>query len=250
MPAGPGSGSAHLGRPGQGRVAPVAGAGATGRGGRRRGTCRARCARRPGRRPARWPTPAPRRRRLRPRPTARSWSPGLVNGGASGGRCPPGGRGGQPSCHIRLILREAADAVASGALASEEGAVLLQVGADQESQGGVTTAVVRPGLLPMAVSATAGETALPVGVELVGWLGGPAGRAALARRPTGRIRVGTLVAHLGGSFQVLGSRRSATCAGAALVGRADGPPFSPSLARAAIGGQWVCGIESYERTRL
>ena len=35
-----------------------------------------------------------------PRPTARSWSPGLVNGGASGGRCPPGGSGGQASCHI------------------------------------------------------------------------------------------------------------------------------------------------------
>src|SRR4029453_15976453 len=36
-----------------------------------------------------------------PRPRARSWSPGLVNGEASGGRCPPGGVGGQASCHIR-----------------------------------------------------------------------------------------------------------------------------------------------------
>ena len=40
-----------------------------------------------------------------PRPTARSWSPGLVNGGESGGRCPPGGSGGQPSCHIRATPR-------------------------------------------------------------------------------------------------------------------------------------------------
>src|ERR671912_417697 len=80
-----------------------------------------------------------------PTPTARSWSPGLVNGGASGGRCPPGGSGGQPSCHIRLTLRDAADAVASGPLGGEEGAVLLEVGADQKPQGGVTTAVSRPG---------------------------------------------------------------------------------------------------------
>jgi hypothetical protein len=65
--------------------------------------------------------------------------------------------------------------MASGALASEEGAILLQVGTDQEPQSSVTAAVVRPGLLPMAVSATAGEAALPVGVELVDGLDGPAG---------------------------------------------------------------------------
>src|SRR5215211_1247182 len=40
-----------------------------------------------------------------PTPTARSWSPGLVNGGASGDRCPPGGNDGQDSCHIRVTPR-------------------------------------------------------------------------------------------------------------------------------------------------
>jgi hypothetical protein len=201
----------------------------------------------PKARPANWPvahTSAP-ALAVAPRPTARSWSPGLVNGGASGGRCPPGGRGGQPSCHIRLTPRNAADAVASGALGGEEGPVLLQVSADQEPQGGVTTAVVRPGLLPMAVSATTGEAASPICIELVDWLDDPAGCAALARRPTGHARVGTLVAHLGGSFQVPGSRRSATCAGAALVGRVDGPPSS--LGRRRRTGL-ACGIDSYERT--
>ena len=65
--------------------------------------------------------------------------------------------------------------MASGALGGEEGAILLLVGADQESQGGVTTAVVRPSLLPMAVSATTGEAASPIGIELVGGLDGPTG---------------------------------------------------------------------------
>jgi hypothetical protein len=65
--------------------------------------------------------------------------------------------------------------VVSGALGSEEGAVLLHVGADEEAQGGVAAAVVRSGLLPVAVSAATGEAALPVGVELVGWLDGLAG---------------------------------------------------------------------------
>jgi hypothetical protein len=62
-----------------------------------------------------------------------------------------------------------------GALRSEEGAVFLHVGGDEESQGGVAAAVVRPGLLPVAGSATTGEAASPVGVELVDGLGGPAG---------------------------------------------------------------------------
>jgi hypothetical protein len=65
--------------------------------------------------------------------------------------------------------------VASGALGGEEGPVLLQVSANQEPQRGVTTAVVRPGLLPMAVSATTGEAAAPICIELVGWLDDPAG---------------------------------------------------------------------------
>src|SRR6266508_1786663 len=61
----------------------------------------------PKARPASWPlahtrAPAP---AVAPRPTARSWSTGLVNGGASGGRCPPGESGGQPSCHIRATPR-------------------------------------------------------------------------------------------------------------------------------------------------
>src|SRR6266511_3730256 len=137
-----------------------------------------------------------------PRPTARSWSPGLVNGGASGGRWPPGGSGGQESCHIRLTPRDAAVAVASGALGGEENAVFLQVGRDEEPQGGVATPVVRPSLLSMAVPAPAGEAASPIGIELVDGLGGPAGWAALAGGPAGHAGVGTLVAHLGGSFQV------------------------------------------------
>jgi len=65
--------------------------------------------------------------------------------------------------------------MAPGALGGEEGAVLLQVGADQEPQGGVAAAVVRAGLLAMAVSAATGEAASPVGVELVDGLAGPAG---------------------------------------------------------------------------
>jgi hypothetical protein len=57
----------------------------------------------PKARPAAWPvahTSAP-ALAAAPTPTARSWSPGLMNGGASGGRWPPGGWGGQASCHIR-----------------------------------------------------------------------------------------------------------------------------------------------------
>jgi hypothetical protein len=65
--------------------------------------------------------------------------------------------------------------MASGALGGEEGAILLLVGADQEPQGGVTTAVVRSGLLPMAVSATARKAATPIGIELVDGLDGPTG---------------------------------------------------------------------------
>src|SRR6266511_5657938 len=148
-----------------------------------------------------------------------------MNGGASGGRCPPGGRGGQGSCHIRLTPRDAAVAVASGALGGEEGAVFLQVGRDEEPQGGVAAAVVRPGLLPVAVSAPAGEAASPVCIELVDGLDGPAGCAALAGGPAGHARVGTLVAHLGGSFQVLGSRRRSRCAKAASYGRRSASPL-------------------------
>ena len=62
-----------------------------------------------------------------------------------------------------------------GALRGEEGPVFLHVGRDEEPQGGVAAAVVRPGLLPVAVSAAAGEAALPIGVELVDGLDGPAG---------------------------------------------------------------------------
>jgi len=65
--------------------------------------------------------------------------------------------------------------MASGALGGQEGAILLEVGADQEPHGGVTAAVVRPGLLPMAVSATTGEAASPIGIELVDGLDDPAG---------------------------------------------------------------------------
>ena len=95
---------AHLGRPGQGRVAPMLGqvprTWATSAGETSSQVC-------PKARPAACPvahtsTPAP---TVAPSPTARSWSPGLVNGGASGGRCPPGGRGGQASCHIRATPR-------------------------------------------------------------------------------------------------------------------------------------------------
>jgi hypothetical protein len=62
--------------------------------------------------------------------------------------------------------------VASGALGGEKGAILLEVGADQEPQGGVTAAVVRPSLLSMAVPAPAGEAAAAVGVELLDGFGG------------------------------------------------------------------------------
>jgi len=67
-----------------------------------------------------------------PRPTARSWSPGLVNGGASGGRCPPGGRGGQASCHIRVTPRHDPDtALARCLLVDQQRAVLLGVCGNQ-----------------------------------------------------------------------------------------------------------------------
>jgi hypothetical protein len=61
----------------------------------------------PKARPAAWPVadtsaPAP---AAAPRPTARSWSPGLVYGGASAARCPLGGSGGQASCHIGITPR-------------------------------------------------------------------------------------------------------------------------------------------------
>jgi hypothetical protein len=84
--------------------------------------------------PAAWPVahtsaPAP---AAAPRPTARSWSPGLVNGGASGGRCPPGGRGGQASCHIRVTPRHDPDAVlARCLLVDQQRAVLLGVCGNQ-----------------------------------------------------------------------------------------------------------------------
>jgi hypothetical protein len=60
-------------------------------------------------------------------------------------------------------------------LRGKEGAILLQVGTDQEPQGSVTAAIVRPGLLPMAISATTGEAALSICIELIGWLDDPAG---------------------------------------------------------------------------
>jgi hypothetical protein len=62
-----------------------------------------------------------------------------------------------------------------GALGGEERPVLFHVGGNEEPQGGVATAVVRPGLLPMAVSATTGEAASPIGIELVDGLDDPAG---------------------------------------------------------------------------
>jgi hypothetical protein len=65
--------------------------------------------------------------------------------------------------------------MASGALGGQESAIFLLVGADQEPQGGVTTSVVRPGLLPMAVSAPARKAASPIGIELVDGLDGPTG---------------------------------------------------------------------------
>jgi hypothetical protein len=49
------------------------------------------------------------------------------------------------------------------------------MGRDQEPQGGVAAAVVRSGLMPVAVSAATGEAASPVCIELVGWLDDPAG---------------------------------------------------------------------------
>src|SRR5829696_588829 len=93
----------------------------------------------PKARPAAWPVahtsaPAP---VAAPRPTARSWSPGLVNGGASGGLCPPGGRGGQASCHIRVTTRrELVLTPAVGSFCREQGAVLLGVCGNQAAGGG------------------------------------------------------------------------------------------------------------------
>src|SRR4029450_4661357 len=134
--------------------------------------------------PAHTSAPAP---AAAPRPTARSWSPGLVNGGASAGRWLPGGRGGQASCCIRATPRDAvAVSLVPGALGGEERPVLLHMGGDEEPQGGVATAVVRPGLLPMAVSATTGEAASPICIELVGWPDNPAGAATVSGGPTGR----------------------------------------------------------------
>jgi hypothetical protein len=95
--------------------------------------------------------------------------------------------------------------VAAGA---QEGVVLVEVGGDQEPQGGGAAPVVGAGLAAVAVLAAAGAPAAAVGVELVEWLGCPAGGAALARRLAGHAGVGTLVAHLGGVLSgASGSRR-------------------------------------------
>ena len=89
----------------------------------------------------------------------------------------PTGRQGRPG--VMLHPRHPRDAIAvslvPGALGGEERPVLLHVGGDEEPQGGVATTVVRPGLLPMAVSATTGEAASPICIELVGWPDNPAG---------------------------------------------------------------------------
>src|SRR5215218_10220723 len=70
--------------------------------------------------------------------------------------------------------------MASGALGGQEGAILLQVGADQEPHGGVTAAVVRPGLLPMAVSATPGEACSQAGRARQSWYAGRASGRVLS----------------------------------------------------------------------
>src|SRR5215218_9547639 len=67
-----------------------------------------------------------------PTPTARSWSPGLVNGGASDGRWPPGGSGGQASCCIGATPRHDPDAaLACCLLIDQQRAVLVWVCSNQ-----------------------------------------------------------------------------------------------------------------------
>src|SRR6266508_6496608 len=178
----------------------------------------------PKARPASWPlaqtsAPAP---VAAPRPTARSWSPGLVNGGASGGRCPPGGRGGQASCHIRATPRHGL--LEPLALGRQQRPVLARVGGDQPANRGpadlasaplpvgvdfgqpsalatlaqpihrphpgvlvrvlTTTPVGEPGRSPLAVLAVAGQAAVAC-VEVLGPLDLRAGRAALQLQPRG-----------------------------------------------------------------
>src|SRR5215207_3461795 len=115
--------------------------------------------------PASWPVahtraPAP---GVAPRPTARSWSPGLGNGGVSGGRCPPGGRGGQESCHIRAtsLCR-----LALVGVALEGGAPLLRVQRDQRPHGGVAPPPRAPRDGPLAALAVAGRRTPRGRVEL------------------------------------------------------------------------------------
>src|SRR6266571_8135088 len=126
------------------------------------------------------------------------------NGGVSGAREPPGGSGGQGSRCMRATPSRALGPVGGLAAAvAQQRAVLVEVGGDQPAQGGGAAPVVGAGLVAVAVLAAAGAAAAAVGVEVVEVLGGSAGGAAPAWGLAGRASVGTLVAHLEGSFQVL-----------------------------------------------
>ena len=118
MPAGPGSGPAHLGWPGQGGVAPVVGqlpedVGDIGGGQLQPGVAEGEAGDLAGG-PRSAPAPA-----VAPRPTARSWSPGLVNGGrptSDDHQAAAAARRHAASIHLRLGRARRVDCVIDEAL--------------------------------------------------------------------------------------------------------------------------------------
>ena len=138
-----------------------------------------------------------------PRPTARSWSPGLVNGGASGGRCPPGGSGGQASCHIRVTPRHDPDAaLARCLLVDQQRAVLLGVCGNQAASRGF------PGPRKPGIAASAERLAPSSRLSLADPVGlahaGQRGRI-LAAAVIGRLRALPLVGLAVGGELAVGS---------------------------------------------
>src|SRR5215213_4645731 len=170
----------------------------------------------PKARPAAWPVaqtsaPAP---AAAPRPMARSWSPGLVNGGYSGGRCPAGGRDGQGSCCIRATPRRRLVVGPAVRSFGEEGAVLVGMRRDQAPSRSRHRATHR-GFVVQAEGLAAGTRGtLPNPVTLAH----PRQRdRVLAATPIGRLGARPLVGFaVGGELSVQphveGARRPALAA--------------------------------------
>jgi hypothetical protein len=178
-----------------------------------------------------------------PRPTARSWSPGLVNGGASGGRCPPGGRGDQESCHTRATPHRR---LALAGIVLEGGAPLLRMQRDQRSQRRITPPPRAPRDGPLAALAVAGRCAARGRVELRQRLPDTAGWAPLVGPCLGRHSRVRLVVHLTGSFHrgsLLGCRPGA-------VARPGPPSIATVELRHAVARSWMRSAAPRSRASL